>query len=292
MCTDSSMGHAMQDAPGVVLKPGHNSRACEQCGGKFSPRAGSGGKPQKFCSPQCRTAFHAAQPNVSQRSPTCSAQTRLPAVIPPAKKDEPADAGKDFDWQKANDDVVLRVRPETAVYFNPYGALVIRQHGWPDDDSIVVISADSVGRQKHKASGPRFVALYHYMLKSAAWRDLDPISRCLYVELKSRYMGLNNGEIPYSVREGAKELRVSKATVSRSFRQLIDHGFIAITKAGHFGYKVRHATEWRLTEFGCGNDLATKEYMRWQPPGGSLATAPCEARARAVRRPLEARTAW
>ena len=145
MRTDSSMGHATQDAPGVALKPGHNSRTCEQCGGKFSPRAASGGKPQKFCSPQCRTAFHAdAQLNVSQRSPTCSAQTRLPAVIPHAKKDEPADAGKDFDWQKADDDVVLRVQPETAVYLNPYGALVIRQHGWPDDDSIVVISAECI----------------------------------------------------------------------------------------------------------------------------------------------------
>jgi hypothetical protein len=89
---DSSTGHVTQDAPGVALKPGHNSRTCEQCGGKFSPRAASGGKPQKFCSPQCRTAFHAdAQPNVSQRSPTWSAQTRLPAVIPHAKKDEPAD---------------------------------------------------------------------------------------------------------------------------------------------------------------------------------------------------------
>lgn len=69
-----------------------DKKTCEQCGVEFSPRAGSGGKPQKFCSPQCRTAFHAdAQPKVSQRSPTWSAQTRLPAVIPHAKKDEPAD---------------------------------------------------------------------------------------------------------------------------------------------------------------------------------------------------------
>jgi hypothetical protein len=116
------------------------------------------------------------------------------------------------------------------------------------------------------------------MLNSAAWRDLDAVSRCLYVELARRYMGQNNGKIPYSVKEGAKELGVSKETVSRSLRRLIDHGFIAVTQKGHFDYKARYATEWRLTEFDCGNDLPTKDFMRGQPPGGSLATAPCGAR--------------
>jgi DNA-binding transcriptional MocR family regulator len=90
--------------------------------------------------------------------------------------------------------------------------------------------------------------------------------------------GSEHGTIPYSVREGAKELGISKTTVSRSLERLIDHGFIAVTQKGHFDYKVRHATEWRLTEFDYGNDLATKDFMRWQLPGGSLATAPCGAR--------------
>jgi hypothetical protein len=135
-----------------------------------------------------------------------------------------------------------------------------------------------MARRRHKASGARFVALRHYMLNSPAWADLDPISRCLYVELARRYMGQNNGQIPYSVREGAKALGVGKATVSRSLRQLIDHGFIAVTQKGHFDYKIRHATEWRLTEFDCGSEPATKDFMRWQLPGGSLVTAPCGAR--------------
>lgn len=133
-------------------------------------------------------------------------------------------------------------------------------------------------RHRDKANGGRFIALRHYMLNSAAWRDLDAVSRCLYLELAQRYMGQNNGKIPYSVREGAKALHVSKETVSRSFNRLIDHGFIAVTQKGHFDYKVRHATEWRLTEFDYGNDLPTKDFMRWQLPGGSLATAPCGAR--------------
>ena len=32
---------------------------CGQCGENFVPRDRSGGKPQRFCSPPCRSAFHA-----------------------------------------------------------------------------------------------------------------------------------------------------------------------------------------------------------------------------------------
>jgi hypothetical protein len=62
---------------------------CEQCGKTFEPRSGSGGKAQRFCSTKCRAAFH-AHAQRGQRSPTYSAPQTLPAVIPPAKKDEPA----------------------------------------------------------------------------------------------------------------------------------------------------------------------------------------------------------
>jgi hypothetical protein len=45
---------------------------CEQCGQAFEPRKGSGGKPQRFCRPDCRQAFH-ADGQRSQRGPTFSA---------------------------------------------------------------------------------------------------------------------------------------------------------------------------------------------------------------------------
>ena len=123
-----------------------------------------------------------------------------------------------------------------------------------------------MARRKHKSNGGRFVALRHHMLNSPAWHDLDAISRALYVEISRRYMGQNNGRIPYSIREGAAELRVSKSTISRCLQKLIDHGFIVPTKKGGFNLKSRHATEWRLTEFDFGSDFATKNFMRWSPP--------------------------
>lgn len=130
-----------------------------------------------------------------------------------------------------------------------------------------------MARKKPNAVGGRFVALRHYMLDSVAYRDLDPVSRATYTLIAHRYMGQNNGRIPYSVREGAAELRVSKATISRSLAKLIDHGFIVATMKGAFSLKSRHATEWRLTEFDHGTNFATKDFMRWSPPSPSIADA-------------------
>jgi hypothetical protein len=68
---------------------------CRQCSKPFEPRSGSGGKPQRFCSTDCRTAFHGAEPQRAQRSPTCSNVAQLPAVIQPAKKDGSAGTAED-----------------------------------------------------------------------------------------------------------------------------------------------------------------------------------------------------
>jgi DNA-binding transcriptional regulator YhcF (GntR family) len=141
-----------------------------------------------------------------------------------------------------------------------------------------------MARKDHRGrsvGGDRYVRLFHYMTNSEAWRSLDAVARALYVEITRRYMGSNNGRIPYSVREGAENLNVGKATVMRALKKLEDHGFIVPTKIGAFSLKARHATEWRLTEFPCNLTnaaVATKEFVRWQQPGGSLATAPHRGR--------------
>jgi hypothetical protein len=114
----------------------------------------------------------------------------------------------------------------------------------------------------------RHVRLYHQMMKTEAWRDLDCTARCAYIELASRYggPGTNNGRIPYSTRELGEALGVSKATAWRALQALQSHGFIVEIKPGAFSYKLRHATEWRLTEFGCDvtGVFSTRNYQCWQ----------------------------
>jgi hypothetical protein len=112
---------------------------CDQCGNPFEPRSNSGGKPQRFCSPECRAAFHSQH----QRGPTCSAPTLPAAVEEPKPKAAPAAPLKDsedFDW---SDDslVVIQEQRETAIYFNPAGGLVIRQRIDWEEDVYVYINA-------------------------------------------------------------------------------------------------------------------------------------------------------
>jgi len=111
----------------------------------------------------------------------------------------------------------------------------------------------------------RFVMLHHYMLNSDAWRSLKPYHRALYVELAMRFNGLNNGEIAFSVRQAARQIHTAKDTASKAFRELAAKGFIKINQPGSFDWKLRHATTWILTEHPLGEDLATKEFMKWRP---------------------------
>jgi hypothetical protein len=68
---------------------------------------------------------------------------RQPSATPPPFGPAFTEPCDEFDW---NDEslVVLREQPETAIYFNPEGSLVIRQRRYLEDDPYVVISAANI----------------------------------------------------------------------------------------------------------------------------------------------------
>ncbi|MBE0559921.1 MAG: hypothetical protein IH622_03685 [Ochrobactrum anthropi] len=119
-------------------------------------------------------------------------------------------------------------------------------------------------KRKGKA---KFIMIDGYVKRSLAWKDLTPIERNAYLEVKWRYDGLNNGRIGLGVRELAEELNMGNDTASRSLKALVAHGFIVNTKASAFNVKNRAVAEWRLTEYKCDvtGELPTKEFMRWEP---------------------------
>jgi len=127
-----------------------------------------------------------------------------------------------------------------------------------------------------KKTGPRFVQLFHWEMDNAAYRDLSALARGIYLEVKRRYNGSNNGFIVYSVRQAADEFSVSKSTTARAFTELQTHGFIVAEQRGAFHWKIdvtglrhRPASEWRLTAYhndrvvGVASKYPTKEFMRW-----------------------------
>ncbi|MFC1455733.1 hypothetical protein ACETIH_03160 [Microvirga arabica] len=131
-----------------------------------------------------------------------------------------------------------------------------------------------IGRSDKAA---QHVRLYHWFRDTAAWKSLEAVDRALYIELLGRYggPGTNNGRIPYSVREAAEALHIGKSTAAAAFRRLQERGFIVPAQKGGFTCKVRHSTEWLVTEFGSdvdlpdlgikAGDLARKDFARWQP---------------------------
>ena len=116
-------------------------QVCKSCGTSFVRRAHGGGKPQRFCSTACRTAFHA---NVAQRSPTCANVNDVGASQPPSETKRTSEApeadGVDFDWS-SDDAVVVPAQRAGAVYWNPRGEIVIRQQGELYDDDAFVFFA-------------------------------------------------------------------------------------------------------------------------------------------------------
>jgi hypothetical protein len=131
--TDASSGAT----PLLELSP---APTCEQCSQPFAPRERSGGKPQRFCSPECRTAFHSENRQRDQRAPTCSDVIDQPPTPIAKTIAAPLEIPGDFDWFK-DDSIILEEQPVTAVYSKSRNAIVIRQRGtYPDEDMFVFIA--------------------------------------------------------------------------------------------------------------------------------------------------------
>lgn len=119
--------------------------------------------------------------------------------------------------------------------------------------------------RRRRAHGLPFVQLFHWMLNCPAWHDLKPVDRALYVEVRKRYNGFNNGQIGLGCREAGEALNVSPSTASRAFQRLIEHGFIEVAKASTFNQK-KLAQEWLLTDTRSDTDgkPPSRAFMRWR----------------------------
>ena len=92
---------------------------CERCNKPFTPRSRSGGKPQRFCSSECRTASHAgSQRSGSQRQDDEQNVGKTP-TLEIVGKTESHDDPDEFDW--SGECVVIQEQPATAIYFQSRG---------------------------------------------------------------------------------------------------------------------------------------------------------------------------
>jgi hypothetical protein len=122
------------------------------------------------------------------------------------------------------------------------------------------------GRSKGDARHARF---YHWELESPAFRSLSCPARCLLLEFKALYNGINNGRIGMGVRQAARLLNRSPGHMAPIFQELEGKGFIKLktlgTRPNGQGAANAMQTEWSLTEFETSGQPATKDFMSWRP---------------------------
>ena len=121
--------------------------------------------------------------------------------------------------------------------------------------------AKNTNRKGRRNTEP-FIMLRYYIYDHRAWKALSPKARCIYLELRRRYNGRNNGEISLSMREASEVAQSSKATAQTALNQLVAHGFIRLNHKGHF--RNRHATTWILTSEGMGDRARTSDWRNWK----------------------------
>jgi DNA-binding transcriptional MocR family regulator len=95
----------------------------------------------------------------------------------------------------------------------------------------------------------KFVKLDEELLASDAWAFLKPGPRVLYVELKRKFTGSNNGSIFMSQRDAAIALNVTKDTVTGYFKALEKVGLIQVTNEGKIGPSgIGTSPTWQIME--------------------------------------------
>jgi len=121
-----------------------------------------------------------------------------------------------------------------------------------------------VNRTGRSRRGEQFVPIPYTMAESAAWRSLSGAAVKIYVELRSRYNGGNNGNLFLSLCEAARLLHMSKATAQRAFAELEEKGFIHMNRRGQ--WYGRRATTWAVSDRPNGTHPPTNAWRAWQPP--------------------------
>jgi len=111
-----------------------------------------------------------------------------------------------------------------------------------------------------------YLQLYHDVLDAPAWRAMSVHGRLLYIALRRRHntKHSNNGDIFISQREAAKELKFTRPTIAKGFKEMEHYGFAVMTSPGYLGVDGKgKSPHWMLTEFEINGEPPTRDFERW-----------------------------
>jgi hypothetical protein len=77
---------------------------------------------------------------------------------------------------------------------------------------------------------PPFVMLPNKLIDSKAWQELSCYAIRVYIEIRHKYNGKNDGNLSYTYREASKIMH--RLTFTKALRELINNGLIDIIRSG------------------------------------------------------------
>jgi biotin operon repressor len=119
---------------------------------------------------------------------------------------------------------------------------------------------DPTGRSKGNG---QYVPLPYAMLHSPAWRSLSGSAVKVFLELRTRFHGANNGRLTLSLDEAARLLGLGKATVKRALEELQEKGLVVQTRRGQ--WYGRLASTWATTDKPIEGMGSVQGWTTWRP---------------------------
>tara|TARA_R110002072_G_scaffold20102_1_gene73664 strand:- start:3426 stop:4019 length:594 start_codon:yes stop_codon:yes gene_type:complete len=119
---------------------------------------------------------------------------------------------------------------------------------------------DAKGRSKGDG---QYLPIPYTMAHCEAFRSLSGPALKVWVELRCRYNGANNGRVSLSYQNAADLLHMGKSTVTRAFGELRDKGFVKLRRQGQ--WYGRLAAEYVLTDQSFEGNKPTRDWQSWKP---------------------------
>lgn len=102
-----------------------------------------------------------------------------------------------------------------------------------------------MNKKGRSGRGGQWIPFPYPFVRSLAFRSLSGSAVKVFIELRSRFNGGNNGDLSLSLGEAAQTLRMSKTSAKRAFDELRCKGFIVCTSTG--SWYGRRASTWGVT---------------------------------------------
>ena len=102
-----------------------------------------------------------------------------------------------------------------------------------------------MNKKGRSARGGQWIPLPYPLVRSLAWRSLSGAAVRVFLELRTRFNGGNNGDLSLSLGDAADFLAMSKTTAKRAFDELERKGFLINTSPG--SWYGRRAATWGVT---------------------------------------------